>query len=404
MSAVVKTDADFISMIEALYQPEPDMNRWAGDFLSAIGGVVFAPLGLVLGVAAHEDDYSNAEIVFSVSSDPLVAKVMARFDMSNDDLSISLRDTDIFRAAYYPALPVRSHSEIATKLTAQKRALFSVLLEAYGCRDILVVFAFPQPGMPVVLSVPVAHLISLSRYERHLLLRISGHLDSAFRLRYRPDLAVAAVISPDGRFLGLDDTSIERPQRERLGERVLTLERTRLRDRRRDPDALEDWQALIEGRYSVLLRDDTDGKRHYLLIRNGTVAEEHARFSAREIDVVRMAARGFTGKSITYTLGLPPSSVSTALATAAEKVGLRSRHALVEVASAMFGVRSSDTHEATLTQAEREVLDLLRRGLSNAEIARVRERSSHTVANQIAAILQKTGAPSRRALASTRTQ
>lgn len=402
MPSIVQTNADFISVIEALYQPEPDMSRWTGDVMNAIGGVVIAPLGLVLGVLAHEDDFSNGEIMFSVSSDPLVARIMNRFDMSDDNLGISMRDPDIFRAAYYPAQPVRSHSEIATKLTGQKRALFSALVEAYGCRDMLLVYAFPQPGMPVVLCVLVAHELALSRYERHILSRVAGHLDSAFRLRYRPDLAIAAVLSPDGHFLDLDDTSIERIERERLTERVNILERARLRDRRKDSDALDDWQALIEGRYRVVLRDDTDGKRHYLLIRNGTVAEEHARFSAREIDVVRMAARGFTGKSITYALGLSPSSVSTALASAAEKVGLRSRHALVEVAAAMFGVRSSDAHDGTLTPAERDVLDLLRRGLSNAEIARLRERSSRTIANQVAAILQKTGAPSRRTLASTR--
>ncbi len=53
-----------------------------------------------------------------------------------------------------------------------------------------------------------------------------------------------------------------------------------------------------------------------------------------------------------------PSSVSMALASAAAKVGLRAQHALVDIATAMFGVRSSDTQIATLTPADRDVLEL----------------------------------------------
>ncbi|MFT3913713.1 MAG: helix-turn-helix transcriptional regulator [Anaeromyxobacteraceae bacterium] len=48
-----------------------------------------------------------------------------------------------------------------------------------------------------------------------------------------------------------------------------------------------------------------------------------------------------------------------------------------------------------LTEAEREVLGLVREGLSNADIARRRGRSVRTVANQIASIFAKCGVRSR---------
>jgi DNA-binding NarL/FixJ family response regulator len=51
-----------------------------------------------------------------------------------------------------------------------------------------------------------------------------------------------------------------------------------------------------------------------------------------------------------------------------------------------------------LTEAERVVLDLLRRGLTNRAIAELRGTSTHTVAKQVRALLRKTGSPSRRAL------
>jgi DNA-binding NarL/FixJ family response regulator len=48
-----------------------------------------------------------------------------------------------------------------------------------------------------------------------------------------------------------------------------------------------------------------------------------------------------------------------------------------------------------LTAAEREVLELLLRGSSNAQIAAVRATSARTVANQLAAIYRKLGVTSR---------
>jgi DNA-binding NarL/FixJ family response regulator len=50
---------------------------------------------------------------------------------------------------------------------------------------------------------------------------------------------------------------------------------------------------------------------------------------------------------------------------------------------------------ATLTSAERAVLDLVVRGASNAEIARTRGSSIRTVANQVASLLRKLAATSR---------
>jgi DNA-binding NarL/FixJ family response regulator len=52
-----------------------------------------------------------------------------------------------------------------------------------------------------------------------------------------------------------------------------------------------------------------------------------------------------------------------------------------------------------LTPSKEHVLELVGRGLSNAEIAKLRSRSARTIANQVASLLRKTRLPSRRALA-----
>ena len=53
----------------------------------------------------------------------------------------------------------------------------------------------------------------------------------------------------------------------------------------------------------------------------------------------------------------------------------------------------------TLSEAERQVVELMLEGLSNDEIARRRARSPRTIANQLASAFRKTGVGSRAELA-----
>ena len=67
------------------------------------------------------------------------------------------------------------------------------------------------------------------------------------------------------------------------------------------------------------------------------------------------------------------------------------------VALLSYPVRVNELADA-LTPAERAIVALAVRGLSNGEIATRRGTSARTVANQIAAIFRKTGVTSRREL------
>ena len=69
--------------------------------------------------------------------------------------------------------------------------------------------------------------------------------------------------------------------------------------------------------------------------------------------------------------------------------------------SILAAYRLNDTAGASLlslTPAEREVTADLLRGLSNREIAAKRNRRVRTIANQVASVLAKVGAGSRRTL------
>jgi len=77
-----------------------------------------------------------------------------------------------------------------------------------------------------------------------------------------------------------------------------------------------------------------------------------------------------------------------------------------EAGGRRFAALVDDMHEelpAPLTAAERDVARLVKKGLSNAQIASARGTSANTVANQIAAIMRKLGVGSRVEIALART-
>ncbi len=77
-----------------------------------------------------------------------------------------------------------------------------------------------------------------------------------------------------------------------------------------------------------------------------------------------------------------------------------------EAGGRRFAALVDDMHEdlpTPLTAAERDVARLVKKGLSNAQIASARGTSVNTVANQIAAIMRKLGVGSRVEIALART-
>ena len=136
--------------------------------------------------------------------------------------------------------------------------------------------------------------------------------------------------------------------------------------------------------------------------------------TARERQVVGHAALGRSNKAIAYSLGLSPSTVSTLLDRARKRSfspegeGLlterpppqpitRINDRLV-CASASGEPLLYDLVARALTQAERDVVALVLRGLTNAAIAERRHCSPRTVANQLSSAYRKLQVSGRREL------
>jgi DNA-binding CsgD family transcriptional regulator len=64
----------------------------------------------------------------------------------------------------------------------------------------------------------------------------------------------------------------------------------------------------------------------------------------------------------------------------------------------IVSVRRDGPSERELSEAEREVVQLILRGLSNKAVANVRNCSSNTVANQLASVYRKLSISGRREL------
>ncbi|MFO0740387.1 MAG: LuxR C-terminal-related transcriptional regulator [Labilithrix sp.] len=215
----------------------------------------------------------------------------------------------------------------------------------------------PTSQRVTVLTASFGRAIDLATHERNVLARIGFYLEAAQRRRLRPEVVLG-----------------------RVSEEV--------------PEGL--WSALLAGERTLVAQAVEDGGIAYEILVNDEACAEARSLTAVEREVLSRAARGATGKEIAIDVGLSASAVSVALASAAAKIGATSTTELLRLGGLLEPIASDIV--PSLTAAEQDVLELLRRGLRNDEIATLHGRAVRTVANQVAAILRKTGRPSRRAL------
>lgn len=177
------------------------------------------------------------------------------------------------------------------------------------------------------------------------------------------------------------------------------------------------WSAVLSGRWSLVDRFDTDGRRYVVAYRNPPGVLDPRRLTPREEGVATLAAIGHSNKEIAARLGVAQSTIATLLASALAKLGLPSRTllpvfwrdlqgrawAISDAEAALIAISHGDDEPSglsALTPAERAVARALLDGLSDRNIARARGSSRHTISKHVAAIYRKLGVRSRLELAS----
>jgi len=327
---------DVIRAVEAAYAGARDHDGWLSGLLETLG-----PL---------DDDVRMFARVVTIGVDGRVAfesearlGAIRESELEENQRFQNTLPAEANQALHAPSPPVdyalRRAARCSSTLAAQVRSY----LQSTGVEDVLGILA-TEPSGTVLL---IAKLIApghprLSARTLHQLTRFSAHLNSGLRLRHAlpgvrttpaDDALTEAVLDPAGRVLDAMKGAQAKDARQGLADAVRRIDRARGPLRRTDPDnALQLWQGLVDGTWSLVDQCDSDGKRYILARRNEPGARDPRALSQRERSVVAFASMGHQNKFIGYLLGLSAGTVAGHLQSAQRKLGLASRAELIRLA------------------------------------------------------------------------
>lgn len=333
--------------------------------------------------------------------------------------AVAATTPDIVRDVLLPHAAGTSSDVLGRRRLAEVYARMAVDTPA----DTLALNAVDPTGVGCLVVAPLRAMTRLPARQRWSWARMAAHLAGGHRLRRRlrvgpgrPSLDTAeAIFDPRGRVKHAVASAADSGALTWLRDAALRTDRARSR-RSADPGATFDlWPVLVDGRWSIVDRFDTDGRRFFVAWRNDPPLPPEVRLTEREFQVARYVSLGHPNKLVAYALGLRTSTVATHLASAQAKLGVRSRVELISLVRtlghgssyfqlsaldfAVAGAPKTIAAVATLTPTEQELVDHVLGGRSDREIATARGTSARTVANQLRTLFAKLGVTSRSELA-----
>ena len=199
--------------------------------------------------------------------------------------------------------------------------------------------SFPDPsGLLVLISAPMPDTRRPSRREVTTWSRVAAHIAAGARLRTIASHAKTpamedgdAVLSPSGAVQDAGPPAQSREAREALRRAARAIDRARTKSRSDEDAALDAWQGLVAGRWSLVDRFDSDGRRYLVARRNDPDVPDPRALTRRERQVLAYAAMGHPLKLVAYSLGLSVSTIALHRARAMRKLGLRSQAEVVRL-------------------------------------------------------------------------
>lgn len=408
---------DWIALLEAVYQLDPDREAWTRRLLDACAPVLDEGGGLI---ACHFQRTPSG-----VAVEHLVTRGLGATGAA---IGAVLQATG-------------THSELAADLELAWR--FRSLSEALGERSALGTevirrlsrgrfadgwggMAHSGNGRALAIGAPLREPRRASAALQARWARVASHIGAALRLQQvlarsgDEGVRVEAVLGSGGEVCSASGEARCPDARAALRDAVQKIDRARTRAGRSDPEeALSLWRALVAGRWSLVDRFERGGRRYVVAIRNEPEVRDARGLSLCEAQVSEYLGLGYSEKEIAYTLGLSASGVSRAVSLALEKLGLPTREELAalfapngvstrlrkirhegETLAVASVPKSADEGRLTLlSEAECDVVRAACRGSSSAAIAAERGTSRRTVDNQLSAIYRKLGVHSRTELA-----
>jgi DNA-binding CsgD family transcriptional regulator len=219
---------------------------------------------------------------------------------------------------------------------------FATYLRPWGVYDSLGLVARDPSGHAISLIALSPDMRPPSRREQVRWGRVTAHLVAGARLRralqgltgHDPANGAEAILTPSGTVAHAESLAQGKGARESLRHAAKSIDRARSKARGDEDEALELWQGLVAGRWSLVDRFDTDGRRYIVARRNEPDVKDPRALTSRERHVLAHAAMGQSLKLIAYSLGLSLSTVSVNRRTAMRKLGLRSHADIVALFAA----------------------------------------------------------------------
>jgi DNA-binding NarL/FixJ family response regulator len=148
-------------------------------------------------------------------------------------------------------------------------------------------------------------------------------------------------MASDGTLLHARGAAREAGARSALRDAARRIDKARCRNSQgRDENPLALWRGLVDGKWSLVERFESDGRRILVARRNDPPVRALRGLDARERKVVALLAVGHSLKLCAYELGRAESTTSEVAQTAMRKMGIGSRAELIEIHGAI--VNASD--------------------------------------------------------------
>lgn len=211
-----------------------------------------------------------------------------------------------------------------------------------GIGNIVLTLGVDPSGLGCALVFAQRSPVALSRPARQILERVSAHLGSARRLRTSACVDQSAgsrddaIVTADRGVLHAERDARHPDARRALREAARRVDLARSRNREIGvEEALALWRGLVEGRWSLVERFDSDGRRFFVARRNDPTARRTRALGENERKVVALLAVGHSIKLCAYELGFAQSTASDLARSAMRKLGVSSRAELVDLHGAI---------------------------------------------------------------------
>lgn len=351
---MVRRQADPIAVVEAAYDMAATDAAWTGGLAVACTNVLpRTPHGVIAYHFVLGEQVRIEHPAGSIADGPGVQGIQRMQALLDRLHSGQSRWLTRLRGKFYQNFSRALLQQSADRVTMSEHVRGPDWVFTLGVPQVCDVFLLKSAHLDeprvTMIAAGLAEKRHLTVKERALYMMLSAHIKAGFRLRRRLDRVTDRLVPAERDGAVLDGSSFQLlhaegeaqapERRQTLRQLALQVDRARSRRHGRDEQALEIWQGLLDGRWSLVEQFDSDGKRFLVAHRNVENVSDPRGLTQMECRVVALAVRGYANKVIGYHLGVAEGTVSSHLHRALIKLHIRSRAELVRILGSDYPLR-----------------------------------------------------------------